>query len=44
MLLSPVFLGFSGGSQSTESVCNVGDIGSIPGLRRSPEGGHGNTF
>ena len=24
------------------SACNVGDLGSIPGLGRSPGGGHGN--
>ena len=27
-----------------ESACNVGDLGSIPGLGRSPGGGHGNPF
>ena len=30
-----------------ESACNAGDagdMGSIPGLRRSPEGGHGNPL
>ena len=32
-----------GGSDGTESACNVGDLGSIPGLGRSPGGGHGNT-
>ena len=25
-----------------ESVCNMGDLGSIPGLERSPGGGHDN--
>ena len=30
-----VFLGFPGGSVSKESTCNVGDLGSIPGLGRS---------
>ena len=30
-----------GGSYSKESTCNVGDLGSIPGLGRSPGGGHG---
>ena len=35
-LPSPVFLGFSGGSSSEESACNVGNLGSIPGLGRSP--------
>ena len=27
-----------------KSTYNVGDTGSIPGLGRSPEGGHGNPF
>ena len=31
----------SGGSDGKESACNVGDPGSIPGLGRSPGGGHG---
>ena len=35
-LPTPVFLGFPGGSDSKESPCNVGDLGSIPGLGRSP--------
>ena len=39
-----VFLGFSGGSDGKESACNVGDLGLIPGLGRSPGGGHGNPF
>ena len=30
------------GSVSKESTCNVGDLSSIPGLGRSPEGGLGN--
>ena len=33
-----------GGSDSKESACNVGDLGSIPRLGRSPEGGHGNLL
>ena len=37
-------LGFPGGSYSKESACNVGDLGSIPGLGRSPGGGHGNPL
>jgi len=37
-----VFLGFPGGSVSKESTCNAGDLGSIPGLGRSPGGGRGN--
>ena len=35
-------MGFPCGSDSKESACNVGDQGLIPGLARSPEGGHGN--
>ena len=31
-------------SAGKESACNVGDPGSIPGLERSPGGGHGNPF
>ena len=34
--------GFPGGSDGKESACNVEDLGSIPGLGRSPGGGHGN--
>ena len=37
-------LGFPGGSASKESVCNVGDLGSIPGLGRSAGEGHGNPL
>ena len=37
-------LGFSGGSDGQESVCNVGDPGSIPGLRRSPGEENGNSL
>ena len=37
-------LGLPGGSDSKESACNVGDLGSIPGLGRSPGGGHGNPL
>ena len=37
-------LGFPGGSDGKESACNAGDPGSIPGLRRSPRGGHGNPL
>ena len=34
-------MGFPGGSDGKEFACNVGDLGLIPGLGRSPEGGHG---
>ena len=40
-LPTPVFLGFPYGSAGKESTCNVGDLGSIPGLGRSPEEGKG---
>ena len=36
--------GFPGGSADKESACNAGDLSSIPGLGRSPEGRHGNPF
>ena len=36
--------GFPGGSVSNESTCSVGDLGSIPGLRKCPGGEHGNPF
>ena len=29
-------MGFPGGSAGKESTCNAGDLGSIPGLGRSP--------
>ena len=35
-------MGFPGDSVGKESACNVGDLGSTPGLGRSPGGGHGN--
>ena len=35
------FLGFPGGSAGKESSCDVGDLGSIPGLGRSPGEGNG---
>ena len=37
-------LGFPGGWDNEESTCNAGDAGSIPGLGRSPRGGHGNPL
>ena len=40
---TPVFLGFPCGSAGKESAYNVGDLGSISGLGRSP-GGHGNPL
>ena len=35
------FLGFPCGSAAKESTCNAGDLGSIPGLGRSPGEGKG---
>ena len=29
-------MGFPGGSDGEESACNMGDLGSIPGLGKSP--------
>ena len=37
-------LGFPGGSDGKESACSVGDLGSIPGLGRSPGEGNGNPL
>ena len=37
-------LGFPGGSNGKESTCSMRDLGSIPGLGRSPGGGHGNPL
>ena len=34
-------MGFPGGSVGKEASCNVGDLGSIPGLGRSPGEGKG---
>ena len=36
--------GFSGVSDGKESTCNAGDLGSIPGLGRSPGEGNGNIL
>ena len=36
--------GFPGGSDSKESACNTGDLGSIPGLGRSPGEENGNSL
>ena len=44
MAATPVFFIFPGGSDGKESACNAGDLGSIPGLGRSPGGGYGNPL
>ena len=36
--------GFPGGSNRKEPACNAGDLGSIPGLGRSPGEGNGNPL
>ena len=36
--------GFPVGSDSKESACNAGDLGSVPGLGRSPGEGNGNPL
>ena len=36
-----VLMGFPRGSAGKESACNAEDLGSIPGLGRSPEEGNG---
>ena len=38
------YQGFPGGSDGKESPCNAEDLGLIPGLGRSPGGGHGNPL
>ena len=37
-------VGFPGGSEVKASACNAGDLGSIPGLGRSPGEGNGNPL
>ena len=42
---SVILLGYvPGGSEVKASACNVGDLGSIPGLGRSPGEGNGNPL
>ena len=36
--------GFPGGSEGKASACNAGDLGSVPGLGRSPGEGNGNPL
>ena len=42
--LSQYVLGFSGSSAGKESAWKAGNLGSIPGLGRSPGGGYGNPL
>ena len=37
-------INWAGGSDGKESACNAGDLGSIPGLGRSPGGGHDDHY
>ena len=39
-----IVMGFPCGSAGKESACNAGDLGSIPGLGRSPGEGHSNPL
>ena len=43
-LPTAVFMAFPGGSDGKESTCSAGNLGSIPGLGRSPGGRHGNPL
>ena len=42
--ICPNPLGFPSGSYGKESTCNARDLGLIPGLGRSPGGGHDNSL
>ena len=44
LLFFIVIEGLPGGLVGKESVCNAGDLGSIPGLGRSPGEGNGNPL
>ena len=39
-----LMVGFPGGSDGKESACSAGDLGSIPGLGRSPGEGNGHPL
>ena len=41
IMLVQMSVGFPGGSAGKEPTCNAEDLGSIPGLRRSPREGKG---
>ena len=44
LTLKRVLWGFCDGSAGKESTCHVGDLGSVPGLGRSPGEGNGNPL
>ena len=43
-LATAAFLDLPSGSDGKEPTCSVGDLSSVPGLGRSPGGGHGNLL
>ena len=43
-MFTTLFSVFPGGSEDKASACNAGDLGSIPGLGRSPGEGNGNPL
>ena len=43
-VLKYIFHGFPGGSDGKGSTCNVGNLGSVLGLGRSPGEGNGNPL
>ena len=43
-LVSTYKIDFPGGSASKESACSAGDLGSVPGLGKSPGEGNGNPL
>ena len=43
-LATPVFLGFPGSSDGTETACNARNLGSMPELGKSTGRGHGNPL
>ena len=42
--ITSFMMGLPGGLDSKKSACNAGDLGSIPGLGRSPGEGNGNPL
>ena len=44
IMLYQSLIDFPGSSNAKESACNVGDLGSIPVLGRSPGDGHSNPL
>ena len=44
LVVALMFLGFPGRSEGKASACNTEDLGSIPGLGRSPGQGNGNPL